>query len=62
MKEANEMWCNNSGDVFAKIMTAPSLRSLLQNQKPGKCYSKMTRYHVFDKSIGETRTYTLREF
>ncbi len=25
-KEANEMWCNNSGDVFAKIMTAPSLR------------------------------------
>ena len=59
-KEANEMWCNNSGDVFAKIMTAPSLRSLLKSL--GKMLFKNdTIPHVFDKSIGETRTYTLKK-
>ena len=55
---ANEMWRNNTGDVFAKIMTSPSLERLL---KPfGKMIFKNdTTKYTFDKLKGDIEAYVL---
>ena len=48
---ANEMWRNNTGDVFAKIMTSPIHENQFKTLTPENKNTYLQEHHFLEKGF-----------